>query len=60
MSNTAKLNEKGQETNQQAAYFEAREKELSGRMQPSKLSDWPLVSFVEVEGVVYPVYRKDS
>lgn len=63
MSNETKLNSSAGETNetkQQDAYLKARKTELQGRMQPSKVSDWPLVSFVEVDGVAYPVYRKDS
>lgn len=69
MSNKTKLDNTNQEgftsgennqNEQQSAYLKAREKELEGRMQPSKVSDWPLVSFVEVNGIAYPVYRKDS
>lgn len=64
MSNEAKLNNGNNETDviqhQDDPYLKAREVELQGRMQPSKVSDWPLVSFVEVNGVAYPVYRKDS
>lgn len=45
---------------EQESYDRARVEKRKGETQPSKISDWPIVAFVEKDGVVYPVYRENS
>jgi len=40
------------------AYVKAEKARYEAEAQPSKTSDWPLVSFTEEEGVQTPVYRE--
>lgn len=47
----------GQEKNKQDAYTEAKKAQYAAEARPSKLSAWPIVGFVEVNGSAYPLYR---
>ena len=53
-------NLEGKDTNQQKdnAYVKAEKARYEAEAQPSKTSDWPLVSFTEKDGVRSPVYRE--
>ena len=47
----------GQEIEKKEAYFDAKKTQYAAEARPSKLSEWPIVGFVEVNGSAYPLYR---
>lgn len=53
-------NLEGKDTNQQRddAYVKAEKARYEAEAQPSKTSDWPLVSFTEEDGIRTPIYRE--
>lgn len=40
------------------AYVQAEKARYEAEVQPSKTSEWPLVSFTEKDGVKSPIYRE--
>ncbi len=46
-----------QEKDEQNSYAQAKKTQYSAEARPSKVSDWPLVGFVEKDGSAYPLYR---
>lgn len=56
MSNN--LNDKN--FNNEEAYARAKKAQYEAEARPSKVSEWPIVEFVEKDGVRKPVYRKED
>ena len=42
------------------AYAQAKKAQYEAEARPSKVSAWPLVNFVEEDGVQKPVYREQG
>ena len=49
-----------QTTNEKDAYIAAKEAQYKAEARPSKVSEWPLVGFVEKSGIRYPLYRAED